>query len=546
MKYIMTEHIKSHITLITIENIDNDDSERRLIEIVKQIPGRQQFDLQKRKVLKIWGDEPLALDPLKHELNKGGFTIGSITIQEPSKTDDLHLRVSGMTCHSCEVLIERSWKHLDGVNSVSVNAGTGKALIKTDGRKITLHDLQSAIGGHQYKLHWDNNDLISEPVTEESLKPSFGKLIVMFILAIVLVNLFSKLGLAKSSFSVGAGMGIGAALVIGLIASASSCLAINAGLLLSSAATFNEKYPSTTRIGRMRPVFMFVIGRVASYSIFGAALGFIGKSLTPSPLITALIVIVAAVYMLVMGLEMLHIAPSWLKRLLPGMSKSLSHKILDAEKKKNPLMPFILGGATFFLPCGFTQSLQLYALTTGSGIQSGLILMTFALGTVPMLLALGYAGNALKGGLGRAFHQFSGALVVVMGLVNLQNGLTLAGYPLSLPTITPATVAQTDSTKSKSADLAPTDKDGVQVIKMAVNGGYTPDNFTIKAGVPVRWEVDGTNALGCDKILVSRELGIQKLLDKGTNIFNFTPKSAGTIQFSCSMGMYRGSFTVVD
>lgn len=542
----MTEHIKPHTTLITIENIANDDAERKLIEIVKQIPGHQQFDLQHRKVLKIWGDEPLALDSLIQELNKSGFVIGSITNQEPSKSNDLHLRVSGMTCHSCEVLIERSWKKVNGVETVSVSTRTGKALIKTDGSKITLHDLQSAIGGNKYKIRWDNNDSTSESLIDASKKPSTGQLVVMFILAIVLVNLFSKLGLLQSGFSVGASLGIGAALVIGLIASASSCLAINAGLLLSSSATFNERYPSATRIGRMRPVFLFVSGRIASYGLLGAALGIIGKSLTPSPLITALIVILAALYMLVMGMEMLHIAPSWLKRIMPGMSKSLSHKILDAQEKKNPLMPFVLGGATFFLPCGFTQALQLYALTTGSGIQSGLILMTFAIGTAPALLALGYAGNAFKGSVGRVFHQFAGALVIIMGLVNIQNGLTIAGYPLNLPTITPSTVAQTKTSKTTAVSPVPTNKDGVQVVKMVVNGGYTPDNFTIKVGVPVRWEVDGTDALGCDQFLMSRELEIQEVLKTGINVFDFTPEKAGTIQFSCSMGMYRGSFTVVD
>lgn len=542
----MTEHIKSHITLITIENILNDSDERRLIEIVKQIPGRQQFDLQDRKVLKIWGDEPLAVEPLQYELTNSGFIIGSITIQEPSKSDNLHIRINGMTCHSCELLIERSWKNVPGVKEVSVSAVNGKASVKTDGSKITLHELQSAIGDNKYKIRWDNNGQDLESAIEASQKPSFGKLVVMFILAIVLVNLFSKLGLLQSGFSVSAGLGIGAALVIGLIASVSSCLAINAGLLLSSAATFNNKYPSETTVGRMRPVFMFVAGRIASYGVLGAGLGFIGKSLTPSPLITALIVIVAAVYMLVMGLEMLHIAPTWLKRLMPGMSKSLSHKILDAHKKKHPLMPFVLGGATFFLPCGFTQALQLYALTTGSGIQSGLILMFFAIATAPALLALGYAGSAMKGNLGRAFHQFAGALVIIMGLTNLQNGLTIAGYPLSWPTFTPATVTQIESTKKTLAEPVAVDKDGVQVVKMTVNGGYTPDNFTIKAGVPVRWEVDGTDALGCDQFLMSRELGIQELLNTGINVFNFTPEKAGTIQFSCSMGMYRGSFTVVN
>jgi plastocyanin domain-containing protein len=61
----------------------------------------------------------------------------------------------------------------------------------------------------------------------------------------------------------------------------------------------------------------------------------------------------------------------------------------------------------------------------------------------------------------------------------------------------------------------------------------------------VRWEIDGANAVGCERALVSRKLGIQKLLTSGTTVIEFTPTEAGNIPFSCSMGMYRGSFTVL-
>jgi len=555
----MTQNKQFHETLITIENIPNDDAERRLIEIVKQIPGRQQFDLQNRKVLKIWGDEPLALNPLKEALANQGFVIGSISTKNQSASSalessdnslsstDLNLRITGMTCHSCELLIERSWKNLPGVENVKVNAGTGKATLKTDGSKITLHELQSAVGNHQYKIRWDNQSNESND-DSELIKPRISaiQLLGMFVFALVVLNIFSRLGIFKAGASIGTGVTFASALLIGLIASTSSCLAINGGLLLSSAATFNQKYSSATRLGKMRPVFLFVAGRLASYGILGGLLGLIGKSFTFSPVFTAAIMILAAIYMISMGLEMLGIAPQWLKRLLPGSSKRLSHKILDAEKKTNPLMPLILDGATFVLPSGVTQALQLYALTTGSAVQSGLIVLIFAAGTVPMLLALGFAGTFIKGKAGVVFYQFMGALVVLLGLWNIQNGLTIAGYPLSLPKFEPATVTQTDGAKTSKTEPVPVDKDGVQVIQMAVNAGYTPDHFTIKAGVPVRWEVDGTDALGCDQFLMSRQLGIQKLLETGINIFNFTPKEAGTIQFSCSMGMYRGSFTVVE
>ena len=47
-----------------------------------------------------------------------------------------------------------------------------------------------------------------------------------------------------------------------------------------------------------------------------------------------------------------------------------------------------LGVATFFLPCGFTQAVQVYALSTGSPLTAGAIMAVFAIGTAPGLLAL--------------------------------------------------------------------------------------------------------------------------------------------------------------
>ena len=48
----------------------------------------------------------------------------------------------------------------------------------------------------------------------------------------------------------------------------------------------------------------------------------------------------------------------------------------------------VLGVATFFLPCGFTQAVQVYALSTGSPLTAGAIMAVFAIGTAPGLLAL--------------------------------------------------------------------------------------------------------------------------------------------------------------
>src|SRR2546422_749324 len=59
-----------------------------------------------------------------------------------------------------------------------------------------------------------------------------------------------------------------------------------------------------------------------------------------------------------------------MRKLQPKMPKFLAHKIYDASGKPSNVTPLLVGAATFFLPCGFTQALQLYVLSQGKPVVS--------------------------------------------------------------------------------------------------------------------------------------------------------------------------------
>ena len=424
---------------------------------------------------------------------------------------------------------------------MEVHSGTGRASVVYEGSAPTIEQLQAALRDEPYRIFAASDS--REARMHE--RPSAWQLLGLFALVFFLGLVLSRVGILRTSTAFGSGTSFWTVFVIGLIAASSSCIAISGGLLLSSAAAFNERYASRSSLGRMRPVALFIGGRILSYTLLGGLIGLIGKSLAPSPFVTGAIAIIAALYMLVMGLEMLHIAPRWLVRLKPRLPKSLSHRVLDAERKEHWAAPFLLGGATFFLPCGFTQALQLYALTTGSFWTSASLLLAFAIGTAPALIALGWASSSLKGKAGRFFFQFSGALVIVLGLWNIANGFAIAGYPLSWPSLgeVQASTGSSDVTSGVTLDGQ------TQVVHMTVgSSGYAPNQFTIRAGLPTRWLIDGTNAAGCASVIQSPSLGISRtLLTTGANTLEFTaPTQPGTYPFSCSMGMYRGTFNVVS
>ncbi len=549
----MNESLQPHIYKFSVSALTSQERADQFVALAKAMSGVEQVDINlEKRLARIISTVPLDINQIKSRLGQDKFHLEQVSntnVPTPviSATPSLgettlNVSISGMTCRSCELTIERKWKKIPGVKKVTANCATGRASLLVEGQKPSMNDLQSVLGDDKYRVH--NGSKKHQPLEHKEKRPSFLRLIGLFALVFLVGYIFSSLGLLKTSFSLGKSVSFGAIFIVGLVAASSSCIAVVGGLLLSTTAKFNERYASATPMARMRPVMLFVIGRIASYTILGGILGVVGAALSPSPVVTGIIAIAAAGYMLIMGLDMLHIAPSWLKRCMPRMPKALSHRIMDSEGKEHPLAPLGLGAATFFLPCGFTQALQLYALTTGSFTTGAFTLLAFALGTAPALLALGWASSSLKGKAGRFFLQFSGALVVVLGLWNIQNGLTVLGYPISLPSLGDSSVEAASA--SGSTTLSGTMEGNTQVIKMGfASGGYSPSRFTLRAGVPVRWEVDGTNAGGCATVLNSRQLGIQKLLQPGINTIEFTPSQPGEIAFNCSMGMYRGSFTVL-
>jgi plastocyanin domain-containing protein len=181
-------------------------------------------------------------------------------------------------------------------------------------------------------------------------------------------------------------------------------------------------------------------------------------------------------------------------------------------------------------------------MSTGSPVTGALTMGVFALGTAPGLLGVGGLTSVIRGGAAKLFFKTAGVVVIFLALFNLSNGLNLLGVPQVL-----AALASNTSAISPSKDPNVSLENGVQVVRMTQgSSGYSPNKFTIKKGVPVRWIVTSKDIYSCASSIVSQELGIRKGLELGENIFEFTPVKTGTIRFSCVMGMYNGSFTVVD
>jgi uncharacterized protein len=442
------------------------------------------------------------------------------------------LSVSGTHCHACEILIEKEIKALPGVKDVV--ASTSSATVKITATKIPeiskLNEIFKESGYSFSKL----------PITDYSLqitKPNIftSLLIVSAILAAFF--LLQKIGLF-SSFNVNTDSFYPAFFVFGLLAGFSTCAALVGGIILSLSRQWQSLYSQNDSVfTRLQPTIIFNLGRLVFFTIFGAILGYFGSFFRLSLTAGAIVTIVVSIIMLILALQMLGV--KWAGFFNFSLPKSFTSNIANEKKFSGRLMPFFMGGLTFFLPCGFTLTSQSLALASGSLVGGGLIMFFFALGTFIPLLLIGYSSvsTAKNPKTSAYFSQVAGILVLLFALFNISNQFTVLGF--GFPSNAPAD----QSTSAQTVD-------GVQVLKMiASSSGYTPNTFTVKAGQKVRWEITDQGASGCTNAVISRSLfdGPINLVQGTTSVKEFTaPTTPGTYRFSCWMGMISGTIEVVN
>jgi plastocyanin domain-containing protein len=86
---------------------------------------------------------------------------------------------------------------------------------------------------------------------------------------------------------------------------------------------------------------------------------------------------------------------------------------------------------------------------------------------------------------------------------------------------------------------------GIQRVRIEVQGGYAPAVVRVRAGRPVRLEFFRNETSGCTEEVVLSDFGIRSFLPAHqTTPVEFTPERPGSYEFTCGMGMVRGRIVV--
>lgn len=456
-----------------------------------------------------------------------------------AKVNECTYFVSGMHCASCELLIEKKLLEQKGIESVEAKTSRGEVTIEYEGEKPTADFLSKLFKEENYNFSDSLKDVI--PGHE---KNDLGFVLIAGAVLILAFLGLNRLGLG-SLVSVTSKSSLPMFFVFGLLAGVSSCAALVGGMVLSMSKQWNEIYAEKkSTIQKLEPHLLFNVGRIASFAILGGVLGFLGKSIGVSFAFTSFLVLAVSVLMLLMGLQMLGV--KYFQRFQFTTPKFITRYVANEKNFQGKWMPLLMGALTFFLPCGFTITVQGLALLSGGVINGSLIMLAFVLGTTPILFGIGFSSLKMSGNShwSARFTKVAGILVLFFALFNLNSQLNVLG----LKSVNDL-VSQKKISVSANENGFPPVIDGKQVLKMnASSSGYSPNYFKVQDGIPVRWEITDTGTSGCTNAVISRGLflGQINLTPGQTSVREFTPEKAGVYKFSCWMGMISGTIEVVD
>lgn len=323
--------------------------------------------------------------------------------------------VHGMHCPACVMLTESELKEDSRVVSAKSDLAMRTVEIIGDFGSMSApeiaKELSTLLSEYSLEMEGQEKDILWKEFTI-AIPIALG-----FAFLFVLLQKIGIVNLVDAS-----NVTYGTAFVIGIIASLSTCMAVVGGLLLSMSATFAKEGDTT------RPQILFHIGRIVAFFILGGVIGAIGSAFQLGITGTFVIGIIIGLVMLILGLNLLDIF-HWTKRLTPSMPKFLGAKTLTLAKLNHTFIPALVGILTFFLPCGFTQSMQIYTLSTGNFLQGGLTMLAFSLGTLPVLALLSFSSFRIQGSkYSGIFFKSAGLIVILFALFNILNSLVAIGW----------------------------------------------------------------------------------------------------------------------
>ncbi|HEX3044165.1 MAG TPA: sulfite exporter TauE/SafE family protein [Bacillota bacterium] len=334
------------------------------------------------------------------------------------KLPSMVFKVNGMSCPSCEIKIENMLRKIEGVVKVKALLAKSQVMVEYDPAvvetppSVMKERIKAAITKLGYEVGASDSDKSEK---KKSINQLLGVGIIVFALYFIIKSTIGFNFIPQVDKSVGYGM----LFVIGLFTSL-HCIAMCGGINLSQCIKAppsginlskciktppsginlsqsishrqSENVPAGLKWSQLKPSLLYNAGRVISYTIIGGIVGALGSVIGFSGSAKGIVAIAGGIFMVIIGINMLDIFP-WLRRIKISTPKFLGNKIYNSTSHRGPFFVGLLNG---LMPCGPLQTMQFYALGTGSFLTGATSMFLFSLGTVPLMFGFGAVSSFLS------------------------------------------------------------------------------------------------------------------------------------------------------
>lgn len=177
---------------------------------------------------------------------------------------------------------------------------------------------------------------------------------------------------------------------------------------------------------------LYNTGRVVTYTLIGALVGWLGSALAYTDqfkVVTRSLLLCSDLFVILVGLgtagmfARLNIA----KLDFAGPIQLLTTAVNDLRRLPPALAALPLGLLFGFIPCGYLYAVAITAAQSASVITGAAMLFAFGLGTAPALFLFGGTAHWLSGKARVWMLRAAGLVVAAMGLTNLVKHLQMMG-----------------------------------------------------------------------------------------------------------------------
>lgn len=173
---------------------------------------------------------------------------------------------------------------------------------------------------------------------------------------------------------------------------------------------------------------LYNVGRVTTYTIFGALVGLLGHSLSINGWQSD-ISILSGIIIILFVLFNTQAVQTKINHRLFKFTTYLKKSLGTIMQKKSFISLYFIGVLNGFLPCGFVY-LALAGAASSHGVLEGMSYMAlFGLGTIPMMLVLSLSGSFISIKARNWVQKISPVVAIVLALFLIQRGVMLKEDP---------------------------------------------------------------------------------------------------------------------